>query len=599
MDIKRFSVRTRPCLDESLSSYLNRLSKANGLSLLSLLNSFKISRGHFVQQNDLGLLDFAPNSIIDIDQLSKWVNLPNEQLLQLSFYYALKTFCQDSSVEKSRFISGMIRERAYYCPECLEKKPYSRLTWKIKDINICVFHGTRLIDKCCRCGSKINLHDEINLNRCTQCGNKLSTSRIDKEITKNELDFHNWLLQSWKTLLRPKHYFIDSSTVAMRVLYILNSKQSIIQEENLDEKSISNLATLLQHARNSLSHKRTLHLSILLTILYEEQLTMDEFLVMNLPHKFIDSIRQKNVPRHEQYFCIALWCQNYRVAGSLTKTGTSLKRLTSGETHYYYLVCKKCGCQYAINEDGEFIERTYYIESYNRLKDLILKEKSIRGLATLTGYSEDKIKRCLAYFNTRNIFIQQDTTLNLDRNLITLFVNALHCGQTIKEIQKWDKWEDYNHFLIHRYHLDVILAKFEIKRTRSSSNESALFRERVQQVLIEMLQDDIDITIDAVSKKIGVSPETLRNWECNQDIARVKREQNELRKQRIKSGLYTIIDRYIELHKQSVIYSSEIYKYMGKQRTVLCRMAPEITSYVTERLKQHNRTLKETCIENK
>jgi hypothetical protein len=593
MEIKRFSVRTRPNSDESLSSYLLRLSKANGLSLLFLLNSFKISRsrGHYVQQSDLGLLDFAPNSIIDIDQLSERVNLPKEQLLQLSFYYALRTFCEDNPVERSRFISGMIRDRIYYCSDCLDKKPYFRLIWKIKDIEFCTFHGTQLIDKCCHCGSKINLSYEINLNRCTQCGNKLSSSRIDKEITKSEFDFQIWLLQSWNTLLRPKLNFIDSSNVAMRILYILNSKQSIIQEENLDENRIPNLATLLQHARNSLSHKRTLHLSILLKTLYEKQMTMDEFLTMNLPQKFIDSIRQKGVSRHEQYFCVAPWCQNYRVKGSLTKTGTSFKRLTSGETHYYYLVCKKCGCEYALNSDEELIERTYFIESYNCLKDLILIEKSIRRLAALTGYSEDKIKRCLAYFNTRNIFIREDKTLNLDRDLITLFVNALHRGQTIKEIQKWDKWEDYNHFLIHRFHLDVILAKLEFKRTRSSSNESALFRERVHQVLIEMLQYDIDITIDTVSKKIGFSPETLRNWGCNTMIAKIKKQQKMKRLSWVIEKIYEDVQEYLTQNSKQRVLSHQLYSYIGIQRTVLWRIAPKVTVYISEHLKHHNKQL--------
>jgi hypothetical protein len=56
MDYNKLSIRSRPFPDEGLSSYLLRLSKANGLSLLSLLNSIKTSRCHYVQQNDIGLL---------------------------------------------------------------------------------------------------------------------------------------------------------------------------------------------------------------------------------------------------------------------------------------------------------------------------------------------------------------------------------------------------------------------------------------------------------------------------------------------------------------------------------------------------------------
>lgn len=103
-----------------------------------------------------------------------------------------------------------------------------------------------------------------------------------------------------------------------------------------------------------------------------------------------------------------------------------------------------------------------------------------------------------------------------------------------------------------------------------------------------MLKEDIDITISSVSNMVGVCPETLRNWGCNQDIARAKKEQNEKRKQQMKNDLYTSIDHYIEVHKKVSIYTSELYKHLGKQRTVLWRVAPEITSYVTERVNQHN-----------
>jgi hypothetical protein len=56
----------------------------------------------------------------------------------------------------------------------------------------------------------------------------------------------------------------------------------------------------------------------------------------------------------------------------------------------------------------------------------------------------------------------------------------------------------------------------------------------------------------------------------------------------MKRNLYISIEQYFEMHKNAVIYISEIYKYIGKQRTVLWRVAPEITSYVTEMVSQHN-----------
>lgn len=581
MNIDRFSVRSRPYSDESLSSYLLRLSKANGLSLLSLLNSIKTSGGHYIQQNDISLLDFAPKSLIDTNHLAKIVDLPEEQLLRLTFYFALKTFCSGEEVERSRFISGMIRGRTSYCSKCLEENLYFRLIWKIQDIDVCLSHGISLTEKCCSCGSLIKYGSD--LNRCFLCGSKLSNIRTDKKRSVKELEHQVWLQQAWNTLLNSTHHYINPSDVAMRILYILNFQQPVFQRENVEENGLPNLASLLQHARNSLSHKRTLHLSFILETLYENNLTMGEFLNMNIPQNFKDSIRQEVVPKYDKYFCIAPWCSSYGNPGSLIKTGTSLKKLTSGEIRYYYLACKRCGCEYAINEAGELTERTYFIEGYDRLKDIILAEKSVKRMAAKSGFTEDKVKRCLAYFKTRNMFSEANTTSNLDSTLINDFIHALQNGQTIKEIQNWNRWENYIHFLLHRFHPDVILALIQLKRPRSSNNDSAINRERVHQVLLQMLKEDIDITISSVSNMVGVCPETLRNWGCNQDIARAKKEQNEKRKQQMKNDLYTSIDHYIEVHKKVSIYTSELYKHLGKQRTVLWRVAPEITSYVTER----------------
>jgi hypothetical protein len=573
-----------------LSSYLLRLSKANGLSLLSLLNSIKTSRGHYVKQNDIGLIDFSPKSVVDTTRLANMVDLPEEKLLSLSFYYALKTFCSSDSVERTRVFSGMIRDHIYYCPKCLEGKLYFKLIWRIQDVNVCILHGIPLLNRCYSCGSLLKLHESA-LSQSCQCGSKLSFFENGKKTSTKELEYQAWLYQTWNTLLNLSDYYLNSSDVAVRILYILNSCQIVFDRDKVDAASVNSspsLATLLQHARDSLSQKRTLHISFILKTLFDNQITMDQFLSMPIPQNFIDSVRREVVPKYDQHFCIAPWCSSYLNPGSLVKTGTSLRRLTSGELRYYYLACKKCGCEYALNKAGELAERTYFIEGYNRLKDIVFVEKSVKRLASESGFTEDKVRRCLAYFQSRNIFSEADNTTNLDFTLLNDFVSALEKGKTIKEVQTWNRWESYNHFLLHRFHSNVMQALIQVKRPRSHYNDSTVNRERVHQVLKQMLQGGKDITISSVSDIVGVSPETLRNWGCNQDIASVKNYQKEQRIQQMRNSLYNSIDKYFEIRKKVIVYSSELYQYLGKKRTVLWRISPEITSYVSEMVNQHN-----------
>jgi hypothetical protein len=234
MDCNKFSIRTRPFPGEALSSYLFRLSKSNGLSLLSLLNSIKTSQGHYVQQSDISLLDFSPKSVVDTTRLAKMVDLPEEKLLSLSFYYALKTFCSSDSIERTRIFSGVIRDHIYYCPKCLEGKMFFKLIWKLQDVNVCVKHRITLMNRCYSCGSLLKLH-ETTLSRTCQCGFKLSGLENGKTISDIELEHQTWLYQAWNTLLT-SNYYLNPSDVAMRIFefgnFITTCKKFTVSKKN-------------------------------------------------------------------------------------------------------------------------------------------------------------------------------------------------------------------------------------------------------------------------------------------------------------------------------------------------------------------------------
>nr|WP_113758926.1 TniQ family protein [Brevibacillus laterosporus] len=73
MENNIFTVRLRPFEGESLSSYLRRISKANGINFLSFWNFLKTERNHYAQYDDITLLDFCPLNIINIEKLSNTI----------------------------------------------------------------------------------------------------------------------------------------------------------------------------------------------------------------------------------------------------------------------------------------------------------------------------------------------------------------------------------------------------------------------------------------------------------------------------------------------------------------------------------------------
>lgn len=382
--------------------------------------------------------------------------------------------------------------------------------------------------------------------------------------------------------------------VAMRILYLLCGRNPCYERQVAEEALSAVLPTLLQHARDSLSQKRTLHLSFLLKTMYENQLTINEFLQTTVPYSFLKSVRQGMLRRSEQLSCRAPWCKGYQRQGTIVKTGTTLKQRKSGETLLYYLSCPECGCEYAVDEDGELRERTYFIEGYNALQTVGAPLSGIKELARSIGLTEDRTRRCLAYFCTRLDLVEGiDAWGGVDISLLERVRNDIRKGTKLKAIQQWECWESYQQFLVYRFHQEVMRTLVESKRPRSSKrSDSALKREKVRETLEVLLERDEDITIAAVCETVGVCPETIRHWGCNALIAEAKQIQWERRIQFRKDWIYENVDTYLISNTATIVTSREVYNMLGTQRTTLWRIAPELTTYIHEQLVQHNHSVK-------
>src|SRR5690606_29083881 len=121
-----------------------------------------------------------PNTVIDMVKLGEMIHIKEEDLLSLSFYFVIKTFRSNEDVERSRFISGMIRDHLCYCYECLQEKLYYQIFWKIKDLNVCIKHNVLLADKCGTCNKLIKWENLTDINLCPGCGYSLSTTLTNR-----------------------------------------------------------------------------------------------------------------------------------------------------------------------------------------------------------------------------------------------------------------------------------------------------------------------------------------------------------------------------------------------------------------------------------
>ena len=584
------SIRFPPLLGESLLSYVLRLCQANGIQLLDFLNSVRKSKSLYAQKADYALIDLSPNNLFDIESLLDMTRISKEMLLGTTMYYLVKYFHKNSSVGSARVLSGLISGYFRYCPACLKEKLYGQLIWRFTCIDMCLVHGVVLQGSCIHCKDVIKYNDIFLPGYCPTCLKPLSAARIyDTEISISTEE--RWVHKLLAFLLAPSTVDTYNNDLAMRLLYFLNNQSPLFQRQivasNMKNPKILN--TLLQHARGSLSQKRTLHLSTFLTELKDRQVSPYSFWNISIPQAFIDSVHFKPPKMSHELACIAPWCENYNLPGSLYETGSNSKRLLDGTRLRHYMACLSCGCEYAINENGKLEERTYFISAYSSIKKDVLIGVNLRYLAKKSGFTVDKLQRAIAYFSSRLPSLALAESFVVDTGLLKKFSEAVRGGETINSIKRWDCWTSYKEFLRYRYDISVMSTVIQLRRPRGPQADGEEKRNKIMSVINEMYDNDTDITLNSVAAVAGVSVGTIKYRDCTDYLANKKQKQNEDRLAQRKEQILQSAQSYFEDVGTEKVLSSELYYQIGISRNILWRKDPQMTSYITRQLLQHNK----------
>lgn len=546
--------------------------------------------------SEINRLDFTPNKLIDFEKLSKITKVSEDTFCKHTFSSLLKVFSINNDVGRARFMLGVIRDNLYYCPLCLDEHRYYRLIWQLNGVSICPEHNIYLLNKCAKCKKEINYNTIKKINICPYCGNTLHNIS-SYTVIKGDVSDQVWLYNAWNSLLNLQSVNVKPNDVALKLIFLLNNKKDYFIRE-LVSKELSNskiLSTLLQHARESLSHTRVIHISFILDILSKMNVDINDFFSIVLPVTFIDSIIKKKQTIKDSKACMAHWCANFNMQGLLIKTGTSVKKKNNEMKMHYYLICPECGCEYALDEKGNMVERTYFIKGYNLVKKYISEEIGLKELAASSDLSVDKLKRCIAYFSTRNIseFCTISMKNEIDECLLDKFTAALENECNIKEVEHWEYWRNYNHYLMHRYHKKVMSTEIKVIKTRGKRIDINLNIKKVYDILEHMLVNDIDITLGALCDRLGIVPETIRQWKCNVIIAEFKEIQKDTRKKLNKENTIEKAHAFILNNADKTININDLYKHLNKSRTALWRDYPELTKLLANLVKKHNRKINE------
>jgi|MedtruStandDraft_1076414.scaffolds.fasta_scaffold00092_45 hypothetical protein len=165
-------VRVDPLDGESGRSYLFRVARQNGLTLRRMLEWSAVTSMEAVSQADVALLSYL-------------AQCPRHWLMP-----RLPSIRDRNGVRLVRLLgvtwssrAALSCSRPQICPQCLREYGACRETWEVTGMFGCPKHECPLIDRCARCGVRLNW-DRPALDVC-RCGAFLSP--CDLRLSKSQL----------------------------------------------------------------------------------------------------------------------------------------------------------------------------------------------------------------------------------------------------------------------------------------------------------------------------------------------------------------------------------------------------------------------------
>ncbi|WP_369680204.1 TniQ family protein [Paenibacillus sp. 7523-1] len=573
-----YLIRLSPYPNESLLSYLNRTAAANKTSLIELLKEVK-NKDYNLRTDRIYLVDIYPESVLNLDLLTKRTQLQAEGILQMTFYYAHYKFSHSEKNSDSRLMKGLIRHQAYYCPQCLFNNNYIRLYWKLSDIDICLEHRCYLVSACQNCNNRNSFQDLGYKNCCSHCNVFLGDPSYKKVEDEDHIASQQWLYNQWSILLSANSIRYTPQEVAQKIAFLIyDRKPSSILRESCENLGVD-YQGLMQSARNTQGIRRSTHLSILLSFMIKLDVDLEVLLTTKPTEQFLNQYVTNEFTDYIEAVCIAPWCSSYQLKDHLVETGTNYKKLKDGGVRKKYLFCSQCGCTYFFNSAGRQIERDGFLQGFYDFE--------VRKLCpnTHTDILIPKAKEIKAYFQSR---LPSQNKASIDINLLNRFVYAIQSNIGLNQIKKWNCWVSEDQYLMYRYHVEVLRSQqFKKRNSKKRIDYNAKLIE-LNKCIEEQLPKNEIITLSFLANKIGMSTGTLRLWEQGYNIyLNAKMQQNvEVLEQR-KVHFKTQINEFLLSQKGRNLKSKDVYEYLRVSHSYMLSVYPEVTEHVSQSIKKY------------
>lgn len=586
-------IRSYPTRGESLSSYLQRISKLNYISAHDLWRYIMRKESHYPQSSFSASLDICPNSFIDLDLLASMLKINKDDLEYLTFIPTFKKLgVSNVRINHSRVLSNTIEEHRKFCPKCIEENRVYKLIWQVKEVQYCPIHNIKLHYKCNNCDIKIAIVPSTSeIGICTSCKSDLKES-VGEAYIPTSIDLR--IIEDWAFLLDPMisvstsiNTLPNEQSLSLRLLHLLHE-----HENDLNKKEQTTLSSLMQIARSTKVKQTFVHIDTVLHFTRKFNISLSNFFTLEIPDKFIDLILRPQKRIVDDFSCLAPWCNHYQKPGSLEKTSTTVKSLKSGQELKYYMFCNDCGTEYGISRnDNKLVERGYFIDlAWYQVKDRLSTENRFTELSRILNLTEDKLRRAIIFLAANQLIDHNNVPIKIpsliETKIITLIKGFIKQGFTAKQIQIMLHMK-YNDFLFYWLTAEIRKSYFKNIIKRPNKHSSQLERGyKLESAINDLLTENKPITIKEICKNLNISPETLRNWGFLHKVKEYKAIQKTSIDNDSKLNITQKVDKLSSelLSTGTQISSESFYEILGISRNVLVRKSPDLTKYIYSKL---------------
>ncbi len=171
---QQLPLHPQPASLESVTSYITRLTQANGLQSIAELATLA-----GLNHNWQSLRSFPDGSITNALGLTTLTGCTRTDLDAMTFLPLGRHFGRaNSTLTLRRFLEGSLASYLRYCPLCLAEHDflYYRLPWRFPILSGCLTHRCQFLDRCGHCNALLpHLPSSPQMATCLACHKDLRT----------------------------------------------------------------------------------------------------------------------------------------------------------------------------------------------------------------------------------------------------------------------------------------------------------------------------------------------------------------------------------------------------------------------------------------